>query len=618
MEYHKASKENKNVREAIWKAYDGRCPICKENISLNQLSVDHIIPQKQEELSEDVINFYNKLKKEGFIIDCIENFMPMHQYENREKSNNNLSVYVYENRIEMAKRHSKKVLDILDEIKNRRTTDNIIVKLGGLVNGNLEEAENIYNYLTEDESVFTEERTVYESMDKIAYKNSKTKVSLYGYIPKNVNIVNNNYSKKSNEEGSCLILFTSLKIRGCLITFNQKNILNTLFTGIKTNPNLLLRKFVLFPDNENEIKYFIQLGNNRLLLDLSEVEQLCKIIDDFYDEYIKAIIKIESTIGAENFVPSSNYDGYRLIKVKKWLWDMLLNFSREFDEELGNTEWNIFYRNIAGDIKIFSNSKNKEFGLGFHVTLYSEEVQYDYFPRMKNTDEVYINWKEGYSHSCKDDLTCFTEKQKWKVDYTYEWLMKKFIPYALYYNYKNNLKLFDKFLKKYLDFETYREKLDYNRMGIYSCEYPLIKTGSVYNKEKLIIYIAQLRDGIRNEEMIFLQADVIKSLIRALCTCINLLKDINYKELKEYVSFIKSDDLKSVIDEVDKFAAKLTSKEYDTYFIKRIFQVLINSFSNSKLDIGITEINMIIRDLTLIDSFVRKEYILKKYLNKYM
>ena len=87
MNYHPISKKDKVFREALWQAYDGRCAYCGKELSLKGMEIDHIIPVNPKNQSEKVMEFVKKLEEDGFVYDCIENFVPIHPIENKEKNN---------------------------------------------------------------------------------------------------------------------------------------------------------------------------------------------------------------------------------------------------------------------------------------------------------------------------------------------------------------------------------------------------------------------------------------------------------------------------------------------------------------------------------------------------
>ena len=124
IKYNKRSQKNKDVKEAIWKAYGKYCPICKQYLPLAELTIDRIIPEDQSDLSSETLEYYGKLCQDGFTINCLENYMPMHGRENIEKSNKDLGVCQFQHRLLIAKSKVKTILANLqkkDQKKERYT-----------------------------------------------------------------------------------------------------------------------------------------------------------------------------------------------------------------------------------------------------------------------------------------------------------------------------------------------------------------------------------------------------------------------------------------------------------------------------------------------------------------
>ncbi|MGO4548294.1 hypothetical protein AB4Z29_26245 [Paenibacillus sp. 2TAB23] len=68
---------------------------------------------------------------------------------------------------------------------------------------------------------------------------------------------------------------------------NSKDIIHTLFTVLCTDPKDFKRGFIV-GYSEMSRNYVIQFPSNRFSLRSEQVEELCKIIDDFFPYYLKA------------------------------------------------------------------------------------------------------------------------------------------------------------------------------------------------------------------------------------------------------------------------------------------------------------------------------------------
>lgn len=63
-----------------------------------------------------------------------------------------------------------------------------------------------------------------------------------------------------------------------------------MFTGLYTHPKDCKRSFIV-GFSENSLSYVIQFPNNHFSLRAEQVEELCKLIDDFFPHYLKAYRK---------------------------------------------------------------------------------------------------------------------------------------------------------------------------------------------------------------------------------------------------------------------------------------------------------------------------------------
>ena len=116
--YHPYRKDSSYIREALYKAYDGKCSYCTKRIELRHMHVDHILPTNRPEKYEgDVKQYIQELEKDGFVQDSIENYLPTCSSCNLKKSNQvfkarNLRFYH-----EYARSHVDKVLSGIEQAK---------------------------------------------------------------------------------------------------------------------------------------------------------------------------------------------------------------------------------------------------------------------------------------------------------------------------------------------------------------------------------------------------------------------------------------------------------------------------------------------------------------------
>lgn len=593
MKYTKRSKRNNDVKEAIWKAYGKYCPICKQYLPLAELTIDRIIPEDQSALSSETLEYYDRLCKDGFMINCLENYMPMHGRENIEKGNKDLGVYQFQHRLLTAKSKVKAILVNLQEKKIRKRKDTLIYQLGNLVGNDDSEAEFIYNYITKQNNEFEVKRDILDGYRHYHCTFAEKNVALFFNIPKTI------------EEGaSCLLTFTSLRISACLITINQNQINEVLFSSVKTSPTKASRKFILFPDRHNNEEYFVQLGNNRFTLKIQELEQLCNIIDDLYDEYIKVFENIENAMGTTEFEYDSDVKGYKLLKMSKQLWNLLFRYSWKYDWDNGNDDRYIFNK-TGTQIQINSPFSNKNFRGGIHSVLHPVE----------DIHSIVIYWKEGFSSYYEDNtLNIYNQDQKWKCDYTYEWLMDTFIPNALYEEYLDNLNIGARLLQKKLNFLEFKNKINYKRLGIYRSIPSVSKLKTLDDKRDLLSYFGNIEILIRNSgKYIYFEYGEIISLLNTCNIVIASFKSKSHNLKPEWSYFNISEYMDAVNRMYNMVEANKQGEEFEECkicsLLKDVCRILSLDFINISEDI-LSDIKL---ELVQFNEAIRKILLIVKY-----
>lgn len=591
--YNKQSKKNNDVKEAIWKAYGKYCPICKEYLPLAELTIDRIIPEDQGELSAETLKYYYKLCGDGFVINCLENYMPMHGRENIEKGNRDLGVYQFENRLLTAKSKVNMILANMREKKITKKKDTLICELGKLAGNDNSEAEFIYNYITKQEREFEVKRDIFDAYRHYHCTFTEKNVALFLNIPKTL-----------EEEASCLFTFTSLTISGCLITLNQNQIHDVLFNSIKTNPSKASRKFILFPDINNKQEYFIQLGNNRVTLKIEELQQLCRIIDDAYDKYIMILQNIEKAMGTTEYEYNCRVGGHKLLEIPKQLWDLLFRYSWKYDWENGKGDKYIFNK-TGMQIQVNSPSSNEDFKNGIHAVLHPVE----------NLHSISVYWKEGFlPYDGDTTLDIYNPKQKWKCNQTYEWLKNVFIPNALYEQYLCNPNTILNLFRKKLSFNEFKTTISYRDIGVYRFSSPIYRLKAVDSKRNLSNYFSSIQHLIQNTgDYIYFEYSQIISLLNVCNTLAIIFKngspdlksEYSYFSINEYIDIINSmyDTLKHSNHGEDFEAVKICRLLGETCELINLDLVCLSDNILADIKIEITQFNEAIKKIVLINKY---------------
>lgn len=162
-------------------------------------------------------------------------------------------------------------------------------------------------------------------------------------------------------------------LRDCLITFSEPYISDTLLSGLRTQPEEGKRSFILFPDDKSN--YFIQLGNNRLLLTYTELSELCEVLDSYGECFLRWKDELHRKHEVFDLEKSGIYPGaFRLFKVKRKLWYEMISFARRFKHGDGETPWHIFDAD-RGSIRVISRDEDSRFTSNFHAWIRAEQVE---------------------------------------------------------------------------------------------------------------------------------------------------------------------------------------------------------------------------------------------------
>ena len=117
--FHACSKDNQNLRKALYKAYNGYCQYCGKPIpDIHDMQVDHILPKKYVDQPE-LTDYVSYLKQRGFAVekpDFVENYLPAHGKCNRDKSDF-VSPFALLAWHDLAARRAPTVLRLIEEYK---------------------------------------------------------------------------------------------------------------------------------------------------------------------------------------------------------------------------------------------------------------------------------------------------------------------------------------------------------------------------------------------------------------------------------------------------------------------------------------------------------------------
>lgn len=223
------------------------------------------------------------------------------------------------------------------------------------------------------------------------------------------------------EEGGCSIEFSNLMLRGLTCHLSHAEILSNLLIGLKTSPDWESRPFL----QKAEKGFFkANLGQTTVILSESETQELCNTIDEVFEVYKNIMIKTANNLETWDYQPVKIEDikGFNILSVKQWLWELMQEFSHEFDYDEGFSDWHIFDR---GNISIRVQRK-----YGPTQVLIWPKVESIF----KNSDWIDLLYVDSITY-----LSLYRNRPQellfkdidpegvWTATYTKEWIVHKFI-----------------------------------------------------------------------------------------------------------------------------------------------------------------------------------------------
>lgn len=598
--------ENLVVRYAIWKCHNGKCYYSKEPIEFREVDLDHIIPLRlgdsPEELN-DVLRDLN-INPLSFQLDSIYNIVPCKPIHNKEK---NGELFFKERALiplQKAQKLAPKIIEEIEKFKTRKNLNQSLIDVKVFLESQKDSVENIFDFLAdEDLSVFKERKETKDYPFGRHYLNSTENIRLVGTLP------------GFESQGYCSIEFKSLKVRGCKINFDHAEIMNKLFLGINSEPSLRLRKFIGVPIDEKKQNYYIHLGNNTIILNLGEIEQLCKIIDDFADLYLSDLIKIEENLGTSFFEPAKTKGGFRLVKVNRNLWYWLIKFVNEFDVDKGNSDWHIF-DSSPGMIKVFTTKENEKLDRGYHVILYPEQEDFfTYQSFLKPDDEMWIIWEPLRDFFSKETLEAFNDREKWNALFSYNWLVNELIPkvidhYTRKNKSKNSIVISDLILYKFSKGQNTIKDFVFP----YLSEKQQINIYRIRTVQQLLNLAEELQYfyyGLNRD--LFFKLEEIQGIYSGLYTCLKYTpqNDLNY--ITGNLQFVKSEKLDDILNEIELFKNNLKEGIIYSFTIDLVLRCIAVTLRDFKTRLNSNQINSIAINLEPLFRIKRLDDLIRKY-----
>lgn len=586
------NKRDPRLRYALWKAHEFREHYYGNELEFADLEVDHIIPASLKKNPEKLKEYLKLMNlDDDFEVDSILNYVPTNRFINNRKSNGLLPPAIAVFALNKAKSVSKKVVKYIELFDKDIKINEIITNLKTSIKSE-QEIEYVYDLITDDKEQFEDNEYVSEGDDFKPYQRSIKRISLDGFLPSFRDI-----------EASCLFLFRTISIRGCMISLNNNQIINQLFKGTKTNPEYNLRGVVSHPTKKDG--YYIQLGNNRFILSTEETYELCTIIDDFTEEYMESLIEVEEKLGTMNFKKSRN-GAYKLIKINTELWKMIVQFMKKNDAYNASGEWSIFEPNEYM-IKVYSQN-HKRYRNGYHAIINLERSYDDIFDNYSiPNNEIWLVWKPHFKMYSLNEVQNINVRNNWNAQITFKWLTEELIPMVIYENTVSS-NIFGKPKIPYCDFlETF------NVYSYVSTDFiHIIEINNMKNKIKLLEATEYLQSFFSVYEAIFLKKDDIKNIYLALLEILKSSIKIDLGYITGNLGFTKTNNYEILIKDIENYINKVNAGIVGNYVIDTTLRCIVVSLRDFECLLSENQIKNICDLLKPLIDIYNREILLRK------
>jgi hypothetical protein len=430
----KFDKNDRNVRMALLKVYDRSDFYNGERLQIENFQVDHLIC---ESVSDEELNAYKEMLDlpSDFNRNSLINLVPVTPKTNRRKSDIRCSLHNLRHYFTLTKSKAPKLEEEIEKNRREVKLENVLSRVA------TEDYKKSCELLEKVEATLYPGERTFRSENK-DYPDSLVRSGLFVRL---VGLFSTNLISPTdlNSSPSCLILFKSLMIRDCSITFSEPYISKVLLSGLNTPINEMKRSFIR--GYNEEYGYFVHLGNNSIWLNHEELSELCEILDSYGERFFKWKYETIEKYGLVDLEPSNIYPGaYRLFRIKKKLWSDILNFSWQFEHSKGTSPWNMFEHNV-GNFFVISRDEDSRFTHNFHAWIRAEQVEtFMEESLIYSDDSVWLVWNP----SSLTEGEQYSFEGKWSAKVTKDFLLTEMIPYVIY-RLETKHKIFKKSFSKF-------------------------------------------------------------------------------------------------------------------------------------------------------------------------
>lgn len=580
------------LRFALWKAHKCREYYYGGELDLAELEVDHIIPQslvkKPTEYKE-----YLKLMGiyEDFEVNSIFNYVPTKKYINLRKSNDLLPPGIAAIALGNARKIAKKVEEIIELFDKNIEINEVITHIKTSVK-NDQDIERVYDMLTDDTEEFQNRKYVNKEDIFRPYQYSMKRISLDAFLPSYI-----------ETEPSCMLLFRTLSIRGCMITLNNTQIINQLFKGIKTDPKYDLRGFIAHPSKQGG--YYIQLASNRFILNKEETHELCSIIDDFTEEYMDSLIEIEKKLETINFKKTKK-GAYKLVRISCTLWRNIVHFIANNDAYTTKGEWSIFEPNKYM-IKVYTNN-HPMYENGYHTIIHLEREYNRFFDDYCITDDkIWLVWKPHFTIHADKDVNDMGQKRNWNPQNAFKWLTEELIPKVIYEEtIPTNI-----FGKPKVTYEGFIKKFDITAFIDTDFIY-LINVKDIVDKGTLLDSIQKMQSFFSTYETIFLKKEEISDVYLAALKILENSNNIDIGYIAGNLGFTEANNYEKLIEDINNYINEIKDSIVGSFTIDTTLRCILVCLRDFKCSLSINQIQDVYYLIKPLIEIYNREALLKK------
>jgi hypothetical protein len=601
---NKVNKKDEFVRRAIWEIYNSRCFYTGKPLDYADLELDHIIPESYKNRKDDLKRVIEECGlPDDFELDSLFNLVPTNKYENRRKSDKELSVSTklyylglvrgnvcpIEKRIEELKKlrnfykNISMVKTHIDEEKNEKKREVII--------------ENIINFVSDEDIDFDEVEKIYNIDNESIFKKYVKRIGLEAIMP-----------KYNNTETRCIIYFRTLKVRDCMVLLDNKTILTELFSGLYTDPKYGTREFIEFEkrseeneDTRNLDNAVIHIGNNKLKLSSEDIYTFCEVIDSYAYKYIEFISKIEDILKIHKFPLSRRRNNYKLITVTNNQWRQLVDFASRHDVDKGNSQWHIFDRN-GFYIKVYTDKKHNKYDAGYHAFFNSEFDEDIVLYSESAVKDIIITW-EFVEDLNKRGIDCICERQNWNAEIAYRWLVDEFMT---------------KVLAKWNRLSFFKKKRNVMDEFFRNSKFEFIN----YLKEKIVKSIEDLEEIVTQLQLHYyshphnryrISKNDFEGVFNSILMCINKSEKVDLHYVCEKLRFHQCKTNNELIEAIETDIKNIKEKTVRGFDIDILFRVLIIILKEKKISITEEDIKSVRENINYFIVIHDREVLLEKY-----